>query len=306
MRKNTVAILLIAVLTVAVFVAGCSEAALESMEASDAATSTEPSASTETSESASAEAVPSAEASASAEISASAEASAAVSEEPTEMSTATATSDIAGSESATADAQASGDVGTLPTADPMFATVSVLGSLVAVDAEQDIFTIQESLPDGTDAETQANGEGQIAAVEADDCVIIDSQTGAEVDDDQLRVGDRVFAFVSPNQTRSIPPQAACYALITNIPENGLGIASYVHAIDVQSTSNGDIQVLNQNADLWVTIPADLTIEVFDEPGQTATAAQIRPGSNLIVWYDMVAESYPAQTTATRVMIDLDD
>lgn len=299
MRKNTIAILLIVVLAFSLIASGCSESALDSMEASEPATSAEPSAAASESTSA--------EASSTAEASVSAEASSAVSEEPTEMSTATTTSDnSASSASATADAQAGGDVGTLSTADPMFATVSVLGTLVAVDTEQDIFTIQESLPDGTDSETQANGEGQIAAVEADDCIIIDSQTGMEVDEDYLRVGDRVFAFVSPNQTRSIPPQAACYALITNIPENGLGIASYVHATDVESTSDGGVRVLNQNADLWVTIPADLTIEVFDEPGQTATASQIRPGSNLIAWYDMVAESYPAQTTATRIMIDLDD
>lgn len=221
---------------------------------------------------------------------------------PSESESASVSTDTA---SATTDPNASPatDAG-LATADPMYATVSVLGTLVAVDTEQDMFTIQEGTGDAAPT-ADANGTpvGQIVAVEAEDCMIVDCQTGAEVDDDQLRVGDRVFAFVSPNQTRSIPPQAQCYALVTNLPENDMGIASYVHATQVEQGADGGVQVLNQNADLWVTIPGDLKIEVFDEPNETATAASIRPGSNLIVWYDMVAESYPAQTTATRVMLD---
>lgn len=278
MRGRRVMAVVAAVLALALVAAGCSQQAIDSMASSES--SIVPSEGTEAS--------PSAEASASPPETASTEATENPSEETSTMS---ATPDP--------NAQPASSDG-LATPDPMFQTVSVLGTIVSVDPEQDNITIQE---DGTEATAGSAPQGQIVAVEAEDCMIVDSQTGAEVDDDALGEGDRVFAFVSPNQTRSIPPQAQCYALITNIPDNGMGIASYVHVIDVQQAEDGNISVLNQNADLWVTIPADLKIEVFDEPGETATAASIRPGTNLIAWYDVVLESYPGQTTATRVMID---
>lgn len=285
MRNRKWLIAVAAMLAFVFALAGCSQQAIESMESSDASAS----ASSAPSESA----VPSG--------------SATPSESATPEAAGASESVSTDSVSTTIDPNAPAASDGLATADPMFATVSVLGTLVSVDTEQDIFTIQETsagaVPASADPAASGMPVGQIDAIEAEDCMIIDCQTGAEVDDDQLQAGQRVFAFVSPNQTKSIPPQAQCYALITNLPENDLGVASYVHALDVQQAQNGGIQVLNQNADLWVTIPADLKIEVFDEPNETATLSNIRAGSNMIVWYDIVAESYPAQTTATRVVLD---
>lgn len=197
----------------------------------------------------------------------------------------------------------------LPTADQAYATLPVLGTIVDIDREQDIYYVSEE-QQGAEGAAAADGAPsddpatQVGCVEAEDCIIIDSQTGAEVDDDRLQVGDRVLAFVGLAMTRSLPPQAQCYAIVTNLSDNNLGSANYVRALSVDQTDDG-LRILNQNADLYITVPPDLQIEVFDE-NRTASASDIQPGTRMIVWYDAVMKSYPGQTTATRIMLDLDD
>lgn len=188
----------------------------------------------------------------------------------------------------------------LATPNPQFETLRITGAITSMDDALDVIYITD---EGSAAGTDAASE--IGAVEAEDCIVMNAQTGQEVDDDTLKVGDRVAAYVGLNMTRSIPPQAPCYALFTNLPENGMGTAHYIRALQVTQGENGGIAVLNQNADTVVTIPDDLTIELFDEGG-TTSASSIVAGTRLIAWYDMETKSIPAQATATRVMVDLDD
>lgn len=188
----------------------------------------------------------------------------------------------------------------LATPNPQFETLRITGPISSRDDASDItYITDEQAADGSGAVSE------VGAVEGEDCIIVDVQTGQEVDDDTLQIGQRVTAYVGLNMTRSIPPQAPCYALMTNLPADGMGAAHYIHALQVSPAEQGGIAVLNQNADTIVTIPADLPIEIFGET-ETTTAASIVPGTRLIAWYDMETRSMPAQATATRVMVDIDD
>lgn len=182
----------------------------------------------------------------------------------------------------------------LPSADQTEMTVSVLGKIAGLDPQEHFVTISEG-GDLTDMSTA------VQALVTDDTLIIDCVTGRTVAEADLSVGQTVSAAVSPRMTRSVPPQAEAYALIVNLPETGLGVANYIRAMDVLMTENGSTIVLNQNADLYVTIPAELEVEKLDSE-QTVPASDIKVGSVLIAWYDSVAESYPAQATASRVVL----
>lgn len=196
-------------------------------------------------------------------------------------------------ESAAAQPVADDDAAGLPQPDQDGMTVSFLGTLTELDPAEHYAVIAE----GEDVSVSAAVQAQLS----EKTLIIDAQSGHSVAEADLTTGQRASAAVSPMLTRSIPPQAQAYALIVNLPENGLGAANYIQAMDVMTAENGDTIVLNQNADLYVTIPAALTVEKLDSE-ETVPASDIKRGSVLIAWYDAVAESYPAQATATRVVL----
>lgn len=181
----------------------------------------------------------------------------------------------------------------LRSGDPAETTVSVVGTITEIDREEHLVTIGQ----------QGSSEPQdaVAALVTDDTLIVDCVTGRSAAEADLRTGQLVSAALSQRMTRSIPPQSPAFALIVNIPESGLGAASYVRVLDVMQAENGSTIVLNQNADLYVTIPAELPIERLGS-SEPASPDDIHVGSQLIAWYDVVAESYPAQTTATRVVL----
>lgn len=189
----------------------------------------------------------------------------------------------------------------LATPNPAYETLSITGVISSINDELDVIYIKQD----ADATGVAGDTGEIGVVEGEDCITIDAQTGADIDEDTLQVGDRVQAFIGLNMTRSIPPQAPCFALMTNIPADTPSNAHYIRALQVTQNTDGSVTVLNQNADTLVTIPTDLTIEVYDET-RTAQLDNIVAGTPMIAWYDMETRSIPAQATATRVMIDIDD
>lgn len=172
-------------------------------------------------------------------------------------------------------------------------TENILGSVESVNESSHTVYI---MPGGADT------EDAVAAVWSDDSIFIDCASGALVDITALKAGDRVSAYIEPMVTPSLPPTSGLIALITNLPDDGTGFASYVCASEVNDGANGNVIVLNQNADLFVTLPADMEIGVIGETGTAVSPSEVKAGSRLIVWFDIVATSYPAQTTALRAMI----
>lgn len=187
-----------------------------------------------------------------------------------------------------------------PTANPAYETIQVIGTVAEIDTETRIFYIEQD----TGADESGNpAQDQIGAVLSDATVVMDSQTGEMEDSNSITAGQRVCAYVGIAMTRSIPPQAQCYALVTNLPANDIGIASYVRPIEVTRNGDGSVVLLNQNADLYITIPSNLKVEVYTTTDTIlASKADIEVGDGLMVWYDRVAYSFPGQTTATRVTL----
>jgi len=174
--------------------------------------------------------------------------------------------------------------------------------------------ITEILDDGDQihvlGENDANPANDIIANIADDTVIIDAQTGAIIDDDNaFNVGDTVYVTVSSAMTRSIPPISNALMAVVNIPENMLGIPEYLIAEEVEVNDDGSVTILNQNKDIYITIPSGLEIEAMEPDGDKenikVAASDLKKGDTLIVYYDAVAMSYPAQTTATRAILIVD-
>ena len=173
---------------------------------------------------------------------------------------------------------------------------NVLGEIQEVINEDDTLQIHVT------GEEEANPANDIIATITDDTVIVNAVTGAPVAADKLQAGDKVQVYVSSAMTKSLPPIANAFAIVTNIPENHLGIPTYLVAEEVTQNDDGSITTLNENQDLLVTIPADIEIGVFGKEGDKVASGDIAKGDTLLAWFDMVAQSLPAQATATQAMI----
>lgn len=147
---------------------------------------------------------------------------------------------------------------------------------------------------------QTTQNGDLACNTSADTIFVNAVTGREASLSDVRVGTYVSATVTPAMTRSVPPQAACYAMILDIPQNGLGSASYVQVSSVNREAEGALQIMNQNDDTVISIPADIPVERLGSD-ETVEKADIVEGSKLIVWYDAVTLSVPAKATALRVV-----
>lgn len=205
-------------------------------------------------------------------------------------------------EAPTADNAADGTV-SAPEDDPVAApeeTVQV--------SQQVLGEIQELIKEGNDLQIHVTGEeaanpaNDIIATITDKTVIVDAASGKPVAADKLKAGDKVQVYVSSAMTKSLPPIANAFAVVTNIPENLLGIPTYLVAEEVTQNDDGSITVLNENKDLLVTIPADMKIGVFGKDGDTVATGAIAKGDTILAWFDMVAQSLPAQATATQAMV----
>lgn len=115
----------------------------------------------------------------------------------------------------------------------------------------------------------------------------------------LKVGDNICVYVSSTMTRSNPPQATALCIITDLPDDGMGVPTYFEAGEVKATDSGT-EVTSSKGDMIVTITKDLGIESYHD--ETATIDNIKVGSKMLAWYDVAMMSYPGQATATRVML----
>ena len=133
---------------------------------------------------------------------------------------------------------------------------------------------------------------------SEDTRILDAVTGAEKTFADLRKDETLYAYVSPVMTLSLPPQTTAELILCNIPAD-FGVPSYLQVESVTVSSDGNVDVLTNEA---LILHLDATTELLDNPdGAYTEPTDLKPGDKVLAWYDMVAESYPAQTWPSKIM-----
>ena len=134
----------------------------------------------------------------------------------------------------------------------------------------------------------------------DDTSIVNNQSKKALSIKDIKKGDTVYVWHDPIMTMSLPPQSSAQVIVTGIAADAMA-GQLFEVIESSQNKNGDWLLFNQERDLYLTVPAKLkNIPVFNSK-DTLQAKDIAPGTRLLVWYNMVAESYPAQTTATALL-----
>lgn len=187
-------------------------------------------------------------------------------------------------------------------AQPFLATLTVTGEITEVmDQTDQIRVVSDNEMDSMD---------EVTVNMPDEIIVYDAKSDRFVDYDTLKVGDRVQVTISGLMTKSMPPISNGFLIVTNLSEDGLGLPIYTKAEEVTVNEDGSAAVLNQNKDTIVTIPSDMMLAVLDYEGEKEAndiqPAQIKQGDVLLVWYDFVAMSMPAQATATKAMLIVQD
>lgn len=131
-------------------------------------------------------------------------------------------------------------------------------------------------------------------------LLLDSGAGTRTTSDKLAVGDGIYVFHSPIATMSIPPQSFAEAIVTNIPQDAG--SAMLHTVEaVQENEDGTVTVTTDRGGLRLTIANDAVYGDFNGR-QVMGADDLRVGTRIFVWYNTVAESYPAQAYTEHVAV----
>lgn len=130
-------------------------------------------------------------------------------------------------------------------------------------------------------------------------VWIDSGRQAASDPATLQEGEAVYVYHSPVVCLSMPPQSEAFAVVRNVPQDG-GSASYHVAEEVTQRADGSWAILTDNGGLYMYAGEQTGVSSYG--GEEVTLADLAPGDPFIAWYDVVLESYPAQTYPGHIIL----
>jgi hypothetical protein len=134
---------------------------------------------------------------------------------------------------------------------------------------------------------------------SEETIILDAKTGLPGTLKDLKAGDLVYAYYSPAMTRSLPPQSFATVIVTEVEKDKTRPA-YFTVKEIISESDEEIRVLNDAGDLIARISKDAPISPF-KTKQVVSIKDIKVGSELFIWYDIVAMSYPGQTNVQKTV-----
>lgn len=119
------------------------------------------------------------------------------------------------------------------------------------------------------------------------------------DPSTLEVGERVYVAHSHASTFSLPPQSAAFAVMRNLPQDA-GCPHYHVVQQAASREDGSLCVTVDNGGLYLSAGAFTSVSSYQGGG--ASLEDLVPGTAIMAWYDVVLESYPAQTSASHIMV----
>ncbi len=134
---------------------------------------------------------------------------------------------------------------------------------------------------------------------SDETYIIDNTKKTPSSIKEIKKGDTIQAYFGQAMTRSIPPQASAKAIIVNI-EKDKAPATFLTVAKVTKTDNG-VQVLSTDNNYLITITDKTPVTPY-KTKQVMTIDDIKQGTELFAWFEIMTMSLPAQATADAVVI----
>lgn len=135
---------------------------------------------------------------------------------------------------------------------------------------------------------------------SEETLVIDSKTGLPASLTDLKVDNTIFVYYSAAMMKSLPPQSHAIAIVTQVEKNK-SHAELFTVKEIISEKDGEIRALNKEGDLIVAFLEEISLTPF-KTKQIVTIDDIKVGTQLFIWYEIVALSYPGQTAATKAVL----
>ena len=126
--------------------------------------------------------------------------------------------------------------------------------------------------------------------------LVDGEKGTTIDLADLK-GKEVVVAHSMATTRSLPPQSYAYAVVTT----GEVTPNYAIVEAVEAGKDGAVRLTTNNGGMWVTVTEKADIKPLATK-DIVTLEDLQPGAQVILYYDIVALSYPGQAYTDRVVL----
>ena len=126
--------------------------------------------------------------------------------------------------------------------------------------------------------------------------LVDGEKGTAIDLADLK-GKEVVVAHSMASTRSLPPQSYAYAVVTK----GEVTPNYAIIEAVEAGKDGAVRLTTNNGGMWVTVTEKADIKPLATK-DIVTLEDLQPGAQVILYYDIVALSYPGQAYTDRVVL----
>jgi len=110
-------------------------------------------------------------------------------------------------------------------------------------------------------------------------------------------GKEVRVAHSMATTFSLPPKSSAYAVM----EIGDVVPNYAVIEAVQQNADGSVTLTTDNGGMWVTVTADAEVTPHRTKNRV-TLADLQPGAEVVLYYDIVLESYPGQAGTNKVIL----
>ncbi len=157
-------------------------------------------------------------------------------------------------------------------------------------------TITEVADDYVMVKTMDNEEIQFNTSEFTQ--VIDANTVMPLDL-KSRETDLVMITYANAMTMSLPPQAYAFAIVGNI-KSEMGNPMFTIVEEVKTAEDG-IVIVTDGGMKEITVPANAQVSPY-LTRNIVTLADIKEGSNVLLWYDMMTMSIPAFATSERVVV----
>ncbi len=166
--------------------------------------------------------------------------------------------------------------------------IQISGTITEVDAASGQVTVEK-----------ADGTGLIVLNTDKNTYIVDNATKKPVSVKSLKAGSMVYAWHSRATTMSLPPQSYAYAITANVAKDTTP-GQFYEIERVTKNSDGSYTLLNQQQDLLFTLPKGTTIPLFGS-SKALSPSSLKPGMQLMLWYDIVLESFPGQASSSELI-----
>ncbi len=134
---------------------------------------------------------------------------------------------------------------------------------------------------------------------SEETYIVDNVTGSASSVSALEKEDQIYVYHSMASTRSLPPQTSAFVILTNVYENQ-PVATLIDVESIRENDNG-ISALTQDGEYVIHITEDTNVMPYRTKNRLHYT-DISENQRLLVWFNIVMPSFPAQATALKAVV----